>query len=234
MGFNSKKKKKTLKKKKPKKPKKKKKKKPKMGSASKIISVFLRVGELCCSVVVLGLVGRVLWYAGQANTYADGRLIFAIVVASISTLASMLFMVPFMLTFYACPIDLVMFVLWLLTFIFIELISGLDTCGGTWYYNYWGYYWGGFWRRGPSFVVTGPWDIDWAGCGSLMAVLAFSFMASMAFLLSCLLGAYEVIKYKEEKKRIFNRNDYYGSKPPAVGNGNGVLHDHHTHSTVPV
>jgi hypothetical protein len=93
-----------------------------MGAASKVISVLLRILELCSSVIVLGLVGRVLWHTGQANTYADGRLIFALVVACISTAASLLFMVPFTFTFFACPIDLLLFVLWLVTFILLELV----------------------------------------------------------------------------------------------------------------
>jgi glucose uptake protein GlcU len=94
-----------------------------MGASSKVLSVILRLGELSCSVIVLGLVGRVLWHVGQANTYSDARLVFVTVVACISTVASLLLMAPFTFSFFACPFDLVLFVLWLVAFILLELAS---------------------------------------------------------------------------------------------------------------
>jgi len=196
-----------------------------MGAASKVFSVVLRIGELCSSVIVLGLVGRVLWHVGQASSYSDARLIFATVVASISTVASVLLMIPFTFTFFACPFDLILFVLWLVTFIFLELLTGINTCYGPWYYNYWGYYWGDFWRT--PFIITGPWDIGWSGCSSLMAVLAFSFIAAMTYLFSSFLGAYVVVKYNEEKKRRISLQDHYGAKTE-----HGVLQDRNTNSTI--
>lgn len=196
-----------------------------MGAAFKAFSVFLRLGELACSVIVLGLVGRVLWHIGQANTYSDARLIFTTVVACISTVASLLLMVPFTFTFFACPVDLVLFVLWLVAFILLELLTGINTCNGVWYYSYWGYYWGGFWRT--PIIVTGPWDLGWSGCSSLRAVLAFSFIASMGYLLSCFMGAYVIVKYKEEKKKRTTRGNYYGRKAER-----GERQDANTNSTI--
>ncbi|KAH6838401.1 hypothetical protein B0I37DRAFT_419687 [Chaetomium sp. MPI-CAGE-AT-0009] len=197
-----------------------------MGASSKVLSVILRLGELSSSVIVLGLVGRVLWHVGQANTYSDARLVFVTVVACISTVASLLLMAPFTFTFFACPFDLVLFVLWLVAFIFLELLTGINTCNAVWYYSYWGYYWAGFWRT--PFIVTGPWDIGWSGCSSLRAVLAFSFIAAMGYLCSCFLGAYVVMKYKEEKKKRIVRGDYHGRKTER-----GVLQEANTNSTTP-
>lgn len=181
-----------------------------MSAASKILSVILRIGELCCSLIVLGLVGHFFWRVGQANTYADNRLVFTIVLASISTVLSLLLMIPFKFTFYACAIDFVMFALWLIDFILLELLTGIHTCNSAWYYNYWGYYWGGFWRT--PIIVTGPASIGWSGCSSYRTVLAFSFMASMAFLFSSFLGAYNVIKYRDERKADL-RTPHLGPKP---------------------
>jgi len=170
-----------------------------MSAASKILSVILRIGQLCCSLIVLGIIGHFFWRIGKAgNTQADNRLIYTLVLASISTVLSLLFMIPFKLGFYACPLDFCFFGLWLVDFILLELLTGINTCNAVWYYNYWGYYWGGFWRT--PIVVTGPVSIGWSGCASWKTVLAFSFIASMAFLLSSFLGAYVVTKYREEKK----------------------------------
>lgn len=50
-------------------------------------------------------------------------------------------------------------------------------CDADWYYNYWGWYWGGGYDR---------WTYGGA-CSNWRAVLAFSFMASISFLLSSIL-----------------------------------------------
>jgi hypothetical protein len=64
--------------------------------------------------------------------------------------------------------------------------TGGSTCSATWYWDYWGYYWRGWWRR-PTVIVTGPADIGYAGCSQWRAVLAFSFMAMFAYLVSAIL-----------------------------------------------
>jgi len=180
-----------------------------MSAASKILSVILRIGELCCSLIVLGIVGHFFWCVGEANTYADNRLVYTIVLASISTVLSLLLMVPFKFTFYACALDFIFFGLWLVDFILLELLTGINTCDAVWYYNYWGYYWGGFWRT--PIVVVGPSSIGRSGCSSWKTVLAFSFIASMAFLFSTFLGAYNVAKYREETKMAL-RTPHLGPK----------------------
>ena len=62
-------------------------------------------------------------------------------------------------------------------------LTGVHTCNAVWYWQYWGYYWGGFWST-PTVIVRGPADINYAGCGSWKAVLAWTFILSIAFLLS--------------------------------------------------
>ncbi|KAB5542747.1 hypothetical protein GE09DRAFT_1133181 [Coniochaeta sp. 2T2.1] len=185
--------------------------------ASKGLSIFLRIWELISSLIVLGIVAHFFSRVKLANANADSRLIFTISIASISTAVSLLFMMPFTFTFMACPLDFILFVLWLVAFILLELLTGNNTCNSYWYYNYWGYYWGGYWRT--PIVVTGPASINWAGCSSWRVVLAWSFMASMAFLGSSILGVYVVVKYKEEKR--MRQEGYYSgaskeqaSRPP--------------------
>ncbi len=94
-----------------------------MGAASKILSVCLRLGELACSIIVLGIVGHFLSRLSSASVYADNRLIYTIVVASISTFASLMFMVPFTCSFLAFPFDFILFVLWLVAFCLLEVVS---------------------------------------------------------------------------------------------------------------
>jgi len=174
-----------------------------MGAISKTISVFARLGELASSVIVLGLLGRFLWVVSDANVYADPVIIFATVVAAISTFFSIILFPPFTYSFLAFPIDFILFVVWLVAFCLMEAVSydlakfkldqnnkfqltGIHTCDAIWYWSYWGFYWGGFWRS-PTIIVNGPSSIGWAGCSSWRAALAFTFIASMAFLFSSIL-----------------------------------------------
>ncbi|KAB5549411.1 hypothetical protein GE09DRAFT_966402 [Coniochaeta sp. 2T2.1] len=104
--------------------------------ASKVLSVLLRLWELACSAIVLGVVGGFFSRVNQANSYADNRLVYTIVIASISTAVSLLFMMPFTFTFMACPLDFILFALWLVAFILLEVLTGSHTCNASWYYNY--------------------------------------------------------------------------------------------------
>ncbi|KAH6645609.1 hypothetical protein BKA67DRAFT_651344 [Truncatella angustata] len=169
-----------------------------MGSASKVLSVLARISELVSSVIVLGLLGRFLYLLSEANVYADSRIIYTTVVASISAFVSIILFIPFTYSFLAFPLDFILFVLWLVAFCLLEALTGTHACSARWYWNYWGYYWGGYWR--DPIVVGSPADINWAGCSSWQAVLAWTFISSMLFLLSSCLGAYVVLKYREEKK----------------------------------
>ena len=66
-----------------------------MGSASKIVSVILRIGELVASVIVLGIVGYFLWIISDANIYSDSRLVYTTVIASLGTFFSIILLPQF-------------------------------------------------------------------------------------------------------------------------------------------
>ncbi len=74
-------------------------------------------------IIVLGIVSRFLYQINRApNGESNSRLIYTIVVASISTFYSLLFVLPFKYTFMAFPFDLVMFILWLVVFCLDETV----------------------------------------------------------------------------------------------------------------
>ncbi|KAK4167822.1 hypothetical protein QBC43DRAFT_341686 [Cladorrhinum sp. PSN259] len=153
-----------------------------MGSVSKVLSVILRLGELACAVVIVALLGRFLAIVDDADVYADPRIIYTTVIASIALALSIILMPPFTYSFMAFPLDFIFFVLFLVAFCLLETITGINTCDSHWYWSYWGFYWGGFWRT--PVVVTGPSDIGWSGCASWKATLAFTFILSIGFLIS--------------------------------------------------
>jgi hypothetical protein len=194
-----------------------------MGTVSKVFNVIFRVGELCSALIVLGITGHFLWLLGEADAYADSRIILAVVTASISTAFSVFTLLPFTFAFLAFPIDFVLFVVWLTTYCLLQSLTGLNPCGSIWYYDYWGYYWGSYWWS-PNVIITGPWDIDWAGCGTWRTVLAFSFISSIVYLASACLGCIVTIKLHEDRKALRLHHQTLEKSPgqPMFTNGDGA------------
>jgi hypothetical protein len=93
-----------------------------MGAVSKVLAVTLRLGELVCGVIVLGLLGRFLAIVGQANTYADSRIVYTVVIACIAIALSIIFLPPFTYSFMAFPVDFIMFTLFLVAFCLLEAV----------------------------------------------------------------------------------------------------------------
>jgi len=183
-----------------------------MGVASNVISVTLRLVELATSVVVIGIIGYFITLLEGANAYADARIIYGLVIASMSAFVSIVLMLPFLYAFLAFPVDIIFFVLWLVAFCLLVATSGNNACNSVWYYSYWGYYWGGFWRT--PVIVTSPNSIGWAGCSSWRTVLAMSFIASFFYLASSCLGCYVVLKYRDEKiRRVSPVKPWTGGQP---------------------
>ncbi|KAH8645950.1 hypothetical protein BGZ61DRAFT_377033 [Ilyonectria robusta] len=171
------------------------------GTAHKVVSVILRIGELCCAVIVLGLLSRFCYLISIAQESADGRIVYAMVVGGIGIIYSFFFCPPFKSLFLSFPFDFVLFVMWLVAYCLLQTRTGSHTCSSRWYYDYWGYYWGRFWRVGPVGTVS----IDRAGCAQWRTVLAFSFIAWFLHVTSGILGIYvfhTYIKLEETKRDI--------------------------------
>ncbi|KAK0642193.1 hypothetical protein B0T16DRAFT_336551 [Cercophora newfieldiana] len=153
------------------------------GHASRGISIFLRLGELACGAIVLGLLGRAFYLIGQAGVDdPNGRLIYAAVIASLTIIQSLFFMPPLGYVFWFFPIDFFFFAAWLVVFCLLETLTGVNTCNSDWYLTYWGYYWGRWYYVGDPGI-----NVNWTGCSAYRTVLAFSFVAMFVYLLSFLL-----------------------------------------------
>ncbi|KAH7118200.1 hypothetical protein B0J13DRAFT_569752 [Dactylonectria estremocensis] len=167
------------------------------GTAHKIVSVILRIGEFCCAVIVLGLLSRFCYLISIAQESADGRIVYAMVVAGIGIIYSFFFCPPFKSLFLSFPFDFVLFVMWLVAYCLLQTRTGSHTCSARWYYDYWGYYWGRFWRVGPVGTV----NIDRAGCAQWRTVLAFSFIAWFLHFTSGILVSHSVYLPLNLRKR---------------------------------
>ncbi|KAK5992070.1 hypothetical protein PT974_05467 [Cladobotryum mycophilum] len=166
------------------------------GVAHKIASVALRLFELSCAIIVLGILARFSYLISIVQVNADGRIVYAMVVAGIGIIFSFFFCPPFNALFMSFPFDFIMFILWLVAFCLLETKTGSNACSSRWYNDYWGYYWGRFWVTGPIGTVR----VGRTGCGEWRSVLAFSFMAMFAHLLSGILGIYVFHNYVQVKE----------------------------------
>jgi hypothetical protein len=82
---------------------------------SRIVSVCLRIWELVCASVVVGLIGTYLSYLGNAHV-TSGRMDYVIATASLGIIGSLALSPPLRYSFYACPFDFAMFVMWMVAF----------------------------------------------------------------------------------------------------------------------
>ena len=82
-----------------------------MGTGSKVFSIILRLGELCSSVIVVALLGRFfyLFHLGPDGSL-NGRLIYAQVISCLAIIFSIILIPPFKYSFYAWPVDVIVFI----------------------------------------------------------------------------------------------------------------------------
>ncbi|KAH8701838.1 integral membrane protein [Talaromyces proteolyticus] len=155
---------------------------------SRLFSVVLRIAEVGFGAVVAGIIGHYLHQ--QSNGYGDpwkGREIYTEVIAGLSILLGLLWLIPTAHTFFIWPLDVILALAWFAAFGL--LVNALDTeaCGGI-------FDWGGLWN--DNF------------CSRWKAAEAFSFLSAIIWLVSGALGIYFV--WRVDRTR-FHRNGYvYG------------------------
>jgi hypothetical protein len=133
-----------------------------------LISMCLRIGELAFAAVVAGLTGEYLHsIQGQGGDWSEGRFIYTEVVAAVSILLALLWLLPFSGTFIHWPVDLLISIAWFVSFgLLVNFIGPLD-CGSIWY-------WGDLTENGT--------------CQKWKADVAFAFLSAIFWLASAILG----------------------------------------------
>jgi len=160
-----------------------------MGTGSKVVSVFLRLGELCSAAIVAGLVGEYLHYVSNAHDHAPSRMVYTIALAGISMIVALVCIIPLEVLFFGFILDAALFVMWMVSFGLLANLTGSGGCNSGWYYSSWGYYWGG-WYTFPTY--PGGSVIGTTACGKWRATLAWTFIGGIIWLASAILGAYVI------------------------------------------
>jgi uncharacterized membrane protein len=144
---------------------------------SRFLSFFFRFAEFVCAAVVLGITSFFLHQHHKYGINPLGRTIYTEVVAIISVLLSLVWLLPFTSTFLHYPFDLFMSVAWFAAFgVLVNWIHKID-CGGA-------FHWGGLYHNNT--------------CSQWKADEAFAFLSAIFWLASALLSMY--VYHKLERR----------------------------------
>ncbi|KAF5704000.1 integral membrane protein [Fusarium mundagurra] len=138
----------------------------------RVVSLILRAAELVFAAIVAGVNGEYLHNARSASSWQLGRFIYTEVVAALAILFSLLLLIPFSSTFVHWPLDIFMSINWWIVFgLLVDLIG--NSCGRVF-----------------------DWDnvhpVHGDHCGKTKAVIAFSFLSALLWLVSALVGFFWV------------------------------------------
>ncbi|KAI9812761.1 MAG: hypothetical protein M1827_004517 [Pycnora praestabilis] len=135
---------------------------------SRFVSIGLRIGELIFAATVAGLIGHYLHAFDKAKyAWPQKRFVYTEVVAGLSMLLALIWLVPLAGGFIHWPVDLVLFVLWMTAFGLLVNFIGPLHCGSVWA-------WGNITEKGT--------------CERWKAAVALSFLSAIFWLVSALVG----------------------------------------------
>ncbi|KFH41082.1 hypothetical protein ACRE_082040 [Hapsidospora chrysogenum ATCC 11550] len=133
----------------------------------RLVSLLLRGAELAFAAIVAGVNGEFL-HKSNADSWTLGRFIYTEVVAGIAIFFALIWLVPFSSTFVNWPVDIIISLCWWAAFgLLVDDLQG-GACGGV-------FSWGNIALRGDP-------------CGKFKAVIAFTFLSAILWLVSALVG----------------------------------------------
>ncbi|KMQ81418.1 integral membrane protein [Lasius niger] len=108
-----------------------------MAALDRLVSMLLRTAELVFAAIIAGVTGSLLHRMNGYSAWNLGRYIYTEVVAAVSILLALIWLLPFARTFAHWPVDLVISLLWWASFgLLVNVRSpppGLQTCMPAWH-----------------------------------------------------------------------------------------------------
>jgi len=151
-----------------------------------ILSILLRVAELVFAGIVAGVNGAYLHAVEGSSSMEQARFIYTEVVAGLAILLSLLWLLPFSGSFVHWPVDLFISVCWFVAFgLIVQALQG--SCGYV-------FDWEGINLRGVN------------KCSNWKAIIAFTFLSAICWLVSAILGLLWVRDH--ERKASYGRRTY--------------------------
>ncbi|KAK1540694.1 hypothetical protein CPAR01_06683, partial [Colletotrichum paranaense] len=137
----------------------------------RIVQFVLRGAQLVFAAIVAGITGAYLHATQNTSSWDNGRYIYTIVVASLSLLFALIWLLPFSGSFIHWPMDIFLSILWFVAFGLLVNLVG-DGCGPI-------FDWSNVSPRGDA-------------CGRNKANIAFCFLSAIVWLASALVGLFWV------------------------------------------
>jgi len=155
----------------------------------RILSILFRAAELAFGAIVLGISAWWIHHSNNASSWANGRMIYTLVVASLAVLAALIWFIPTAHSFTHYGFDFLMFALFIISFGLIVdwLNSG---CGHVFNWS----------------IISPLGNL----CGKVRALEAFTFLSAIIWLASALLGIYFV--HKRRNAVASNRTGLYSNR----------------------
>ncbi|EXJ94056.1 hypothetical protein A1O1_02449 [Capronia coronata CBS 617.96] len=152
---------------------------------SRILSIALRVAEIAFAAVVAGLVGSYLHDYRSDSGLPLARFIYVEIIAGISILLGLLWLLPFASGFFHWPVDLLLSFAWFAAFGLLVNYVNRTTCGGH------TFDWGHLTRGGF--------------CQRWRSTEAFSFLSAIIWLASALLGLWFIRRERNKTAPVDDR-----------------------------
>ncbi|KAJ5735602.1 uncharacterized protein N7483_000727 [Penicillium malachiteum] len=146
-----------------------------MPVVSRLVSIPLRIAEIAFAAVVAGIIGHYLASYDSIEPWPEARWIYTEVIAGLSMLMGLIWLIPFASGFFSWPLDVLISFAWFAAFgILVDAIKHLP-CGSIWSWHF----------RGNG------------ACGRWKAAEAFSFLSAIVWLVSALVGVWFTFRVRD-------------------------------------
>ncbi|TRX92046.1 hypothetical protein FHL15_007143 [Xylaria flabelliformis] len=173
---------------------------------ARVASIILRIAELAFATIVAGINGDYLHNVRNTSSWSQGRFIYTEVVAGIAIFFSLIWLIPFSGTFVHWPVDLVISVAWFAAFGLLVDVSPKscavprnDNSVANCMRQYLGGSCGAVFDWNNLHIIRGD------QCSKWKAVMAFSFLSAICWLVSAIIG---LIWVHDRERRTYQRRTW--------------------------
>lgn len=151
------------------------------------LSMILRIAELVFAAIVAGVNGQYLRMISNIDHWYQARFIYTEVVAGLAMLLALIWLFPFSGSFVHWPVDLFISICWFAAFgVLVNYLDG--SCGRV-------FAWSNVALRGDL-------------CGRFKAIIAFSFLSAICWLVSAIIG----FMWVRDHENRYRRRTWYRSR----------------------
>ncbi|KAL2833550.1 marvel domain-containing protein [Aspergillus pseudoustus] len=155
-----------------------------MPVVSRLVSIILRIAEIAFAAVVAGIFGWFLAKFDDIDVWPKPRWIYTEVIAGISILFGLIWLIPFSSGFFTWPLDLLISFAWFAAFGILVDANDRLNCGSIW-----------AWGR-----IT-----DNTYCGRWKAGQAFAFLSAIVWIVSALVGIWFTFRVRRHATDRYGR-----------------------------